>query len=175
MRYRHLKQLLLCWVCLMAFSVSADPENLMVGNLTFVRPSHWTWGEPPRESSAVSRFIVHAEGASVKSDVRFYVVNKPTASEPDSILKQFPQCSKQDLQQESFMIGKQKIIYFRIEGTYQYKTSKPRPDQTWISAAIPQGKKFIYVRLLGPKAEVEQNLVAFKKMVEDGVKRRYLN
>jgi hypothetical protein len=176
MRHRRFTLMLVGLACFVALALQADPENLLVGNLTFNRPSAWTLGEPPKESSALSRLIIRAEGSSVKSDVRFYVVNKPVTTEPDTILTQFPNCSKQDLQQETFMIGKQKVIYFRIEGTYQFKTSPPRIGQTWFSAAIPQGsKKFIYVRMLGPKADVEENLVAFKQMIEAGVKQRYLN
>ncbi len=148
----------------------AEPDNVLVGNLTFTRPDRWRWAEPTKTSSALTRFIV-----SSQTDVRFYVVNKDVSTEKASILHQFPEASANDLAQDEMTIGKQKIIFYTISGTYKYKDLVPRPHQLWVSAAIPRGKQFIYARIMGPSNEVEECVAKFRNMVETAVKEQQAN
>lgn len=156
--------------------LKGEPANVLVGKYTFTRPETWIWADPPKVSSATSRFVIHnSSGKPTQTDVRFYVMKKEVQSERDNLLHQFPGTSTRDLQEESFKIGNQKIIYLRIEGTYQFRTSPPRHDQIWLGAAIPVGKEFVYARILGPRGEVEQYMPTFRKMVEEAVKEYSLN
>jgi hypothetical protein len=161
------------------FSLSqlrAEPADVLVGNLTFTRPQNWKWQEPPKASSAVSRFMILDTGDAVsQTEVRFYIIKKEVSSERQGLLQQFPQASATDLHEQQIKIGKQKIVYFTIAGTYQFKNGKPRPDQLWVGAAIPSGKQFVYARLQGPRSETEKCISVFKQMVENAVKERDVN
>ncbi|MDB6029603.1 MAG: hypothetical protein JWM68_5826 [Verrucomicrobiales bacterium] len=149
----------------------AQPANILVWNLTFTRPENWVWEEPPKTSSALNRFTIPSGGV-VRTDVRFYIVKKDVASERAALLQQFPGSSATDIQEQEIKVGKQKIVYFKIGGTYKYKDTSARPDQLWLGAAIPSGKQFVYVRINGPRAEVDAQLPIFKKMVENAVRER---
>ncbi len=159
-------------------NVFAEPDNVLIGNLTFTRPKNWTWQEPPTTSSAVSRFVIQdSQGRATQTDVRFYIMKKAVSTEKAALLHTFPQASAADVHEDETKIGKQKIIYLRITGTYKFRENKPRPDQLWVGAAIPSpsGKEFIYARIQGPRNEAQSYLPIFKQMVENAVRERDLN
>ncbi|MDB6029602.1 MAG: hypothetical protein JWM68_5825 [Verrucomicrobiales bacterium] len=165
--------ILLCGLLLPC--LHSEPANILVANLTFTRPATWKWTEPTKGSSAVSRFVIPGPGNSSKTDVRFFIIKKDVETEKAATLNQFPGSSQRDLGIEEIKIGKQKVLYLKIEGTYQLRDSTPKPGQLLLGAAIPMGKEFVFAKLLGPRAEVEQQISKFKKMVETAIKERDVN
>ncbi len=162
---------LFLFLLLLCVRLSAEPLNVMVEDLTFTRPEKWLWAEPTESSPAVTRFVVpEAGGTSV--DVRFYVVKKDYSNERKALQTQFPEAKAEDLHEQELKIGRRKVVYLEIEGTYVFRDHHPKPDQLWVGAVIPKGKEYVYARIQGPRSEVQGQLATFKKMVEDAVTER---
>ena len=157
-------------------SLLAEPANVLVGDLTFIRPENWTWQEPPSISSAISRFVIKDDnGKATQTDVRFYIMKKSIAAEKAALLHTFPDASERDIREEETKVGKEKITYLRVAGTYKFKDNRPKPDQLWVGAMIPSGKQFVYARIQGPRTEAQSFLPIFKQMVETAVRERNVN
>ncbi|MDB6029604.1 MAG: hypothetical protein JWM68_5827 [Verrucomicrobiales bacterium] len=148
----------------------AEPTNIMVEDLTFTRPATWQWTGPTPNSPAVNRFIVPDTNGSSKVDVRFYIVKKGYTTERQAMRGQFPESKPNDLQEQEKIIGKQRIIYLQITGTYVFRDHAPKADEMQVGAAIPMGNQYVLARIAGPRSDVEAAMAAFKKMVEDAVK-----
>jgi hypothetical protein len=166
------------FLCILFFilQLHAEPANLLVGNLTFTRPENWRWEEPTRTSTALTRFVLGNPRLTAQTDIRFYIVNKNVASEKAVLLSQFPGSTAADISETSLKVGAQKLIYLRIAGTYRYHEGTPKPDYVVLGAQIPTGTtQYIYAKMMGPRAEVEGSVSAFKKMVEDAIRERDVN
>ncbi|MDB6027820.1 MAG: hypothetical protein JWM68_4043 [Verrucomicrobiales bacterium] len=153
------------------FRLAAEPANIMVGDLTFTRPASWRWEAPQPHSKAVNGFVIPDAASKSKVDVTFYIVNNDIPTQRGILRSRFPEAQEADMHEQWLTIGKQKILYFQIVGTFIYK-EKAQPDQFWFEAVIPQGKAYVYAQIHGPRVAAERELGTFKKMVEDAIRTR---
>ncbi len=162
----------LAFLCIFLFCtpLHADPDNVLVGSLTFVRPPGWIWATLPNSAVAVTRYVIPKGSEPYKTDVRFYHLKRDAALEKQILLDQFPTSKPGDLHEEEVRIGDQKIIYYKIFGTYKHGDAKPKPNQLFVGAVIPETDQYVYARLQGPRDEAIGELETFKKMVENAVK-----
>src|SRR5947208_564419 len=57
--------------CLHVSALRADPENFIVGGLTFVRPPAWNWVDKPGAAAVAQLKIVDASAPGQTADVYF--------------------------------------------------------------------------------------------------------
>jgi hypothetical protein len=161
-------------ICLWFFAIPlcAEPENILVDKYTFARPKHWKWKATGDKWSALSRFLISAEGAKHPTDVRFYMISEETADLRKRVLANFRNPVEETV--EGTKVGNIELTYFTGKGTAVDRETKkdPRPDHQFTCVLLPstQPGKHVFLRLLGPRREVEGALKDFKAMVEQAVK-----
>lgn len=145
-------------------ALRADPHDVLVDNLTFVRPEKWVWEAPPTNSTAVTQFAIPNAKKELRCEIRFYISDKSPLEAEKLWKSYFP---KPD---EPMVRFGGDVVFLRFQGTYIYKNYAPKANQLWVGAVLNiPNKKYVHVRILGPVAEVEKALVDFRKMVEDAV------
>lgn len=156
------------------FAASADePMNVLVGDLTFTRPAEWKWEAPSTNSPAVTQFVVPTERKGERTDVRFYISPRNFESASKLWKSYFPQTSdRTDVKEEKKKFRKREALFVRLRGTYVFPGARPQPGFVFYGVAIPYGKQFIHVRILGPEKIVQTAEVTFRKMVEDALKEK---
>ncbi|MDB6029607.1 MAG: hypothetical protein JWM68_5830 [Verrucomicrobiales bacterium] len=152
--------------------LGAEPLNIMVGDLTFTRPTTWQWKTPDSNSPAISRFIVPKPDSPAFGDVRFY----GAGAEPEGAAKMwkayFPKEDQETLRTETTTIGKRTVTYISLQGTLTLPKDKPLPAQGFVGVVIPYQDRFLHIRFSGPKELVEKAIPDLKNMVDTAVRER---
>jgi hypothetical protein len=167
------KQLLgFFFTVLFSFSAPAEPLNILVGELTFTRPSDWKWEPPDPKSPAITGFVIPNNETKKVGDVRFYL----TVRDPESAVTLWKEYfSKEDqgsLQTRVVTIGKRTITYFSLHGMLTLPKDKPEAAQGFVGVVIPNGDKYLHIRVTGPENLVDKSMPALKAMVEAAVDDR---
>jgi hypothetical protein len=167
-----MKRILISFIAVMfLFAVRAEPLNILVGDLTFIRPKPWRWAAPPGNSPANSRLLIH-NGDKGVVDVRFYAPGK-TPLEAQFQWKTFIGPGDTDSYHvEEKKIGKRTITYVSFHGKIKLPNEPALPDQAFLGAVIPYEDKFMHIRMSGPQSLVSAAAVTFKKMLESAVRER---
>ncbi len=132
-------RLLFCLLLAAFFSsLRADPANILVGDLSFVRPEAWQWAPPPPESPATSRLVIHEKPMV---DVRFYAPGK-TPAQAKAQWKTYvdPADAHSFLVQEK-KIGERTITYISFHGKLTLLGEHPKENTTFVGAVIPYQNK----------------------------------
>jgi hypothetical protein len=155
---------------LFSFIAKADnPANVLVGDVTFTRPKMWKW-EQSQNSKAIRFVLPTSAGSLGVTDVRFYLEDKDSSHDDEAWKTRFPDAAKGDSSREKEIeIGKRKVGYLTLRGSYIGAEKKLKRDYMLINATIPFQNQFIRIRILGPKNDVKAASVDFKKMIEDGL------
>lgn len=156
----------------LAFSLGAEPENILVDKYTFNRPKDWKWRAPGDSWSALSRFQISDDGAKFPTEARFYIINSDKADLRKRVLSNFRKDAAE--REERVKVGEFEITYFTAVGTAVDKETKgdPRPDQQFTGLFLPteSADKKVFIRLFGPRPTVERAFGEFKKMIEQAVR-----
>jgi hypothetical protein len=164
---------LLGFVVGLLFSISAiaEPLNILVGDLTFTRPTNWKWEPPDPNSPAVSRFVV-PNSSGRPGELRFY----RAGVEPEMAVKQWHKYAAAEdansLRQETKTVGNRTITYVFLKGTLTLPGERPVSNQGFVGVVIPFEQKFLHLRFSGPQDIIDNAIAHLKTMVEDAVKER---
>jgi hypothetical protein len=151
----------------------SQPTNVMVKDLTFVRPPIWKWKETPENSNFDVWFTISGENEKTPTDVYIFSFNR-NASEIEKWWKpSFPEADQPgNSTEETVTIKGKEIVYLTWRGVYQNpaSTAKPKHGCCFVLAVVPAGNSYVQARLFGPEAEVAKNLPVFKAMMEGALK-----
>jgi hypothetical protein len=163
--------LLLCAVS--AFGSDAQPSNILVGDLTFVRPKGWKWEAPHTNSVADSRFVISTVSKQV-TDCRFYFTNDDWEHAKNLWTTQFSRRGQpQRIDEDVIKTSAGDLRFFTIDGDYALNSKHAiQSNFRLIGVMIPSAGKFVRTRVVGPIPEVEKATTAFKNMVIDTLKQR---
>ncbi len=144
----------------------ADPENFMVGPLTFVRPAGWEWKDPEKATKASAELRI--VDAQTHTETQLLVSSSPSTAE--SVTKRwkgyFTEPPAIDWHVTTNTIQSFTVTYVTISGT-QRSRDKIRPDYMLFGAHIAVGGETnVYGRLLGPQTAVQKLIPEFKNMVQ---------
>jgi hypothetical protein len=168
-----LARFLFVFACFIAFGafVHAQPANVLVGDLTFVRPEKWVWQAPASKSSAMALFLIpDASGDTSTTNVRFHNGPKNPSQALEAWKKFFPNPKDvEDVLPEEKTINKRSLTYFWMTGTFAHGM-KPTAGYAMLGAVMPSVDRFVHVLLIGPEPHVREAEAEFRKMVETALK-----
>jgi hypothetical protein len=156
-----------------AFGSEDQPSNVLVGDLTFVRPKNWRWEAPPPASNAESRYVISTIDNQT-TDCRFFFTDSNWKNTRELWTKQFwhngqPLRIREEIEKAS----EANLRFLTVDGDYAVNSKHAiQTNFRLVGTIIPVGRKTVRTRLVGPIAEVEKATPAFKKMVMDAVKLR---
>jgi hypothetical protein len=151
----------------------ADPENILVDKYTFIRPKPWKWQLSTSKSPALNRFIIPNAEDKQLTDVRFYLLDGPQPDFRKRLLDNFS--GDVEKSEQTTRVGDRTLIYFTGVGTVIDTVGKkepPKPDYRYTCTMVPadQPGKHLYIRIAGPRQEVEAAMKDFTQMVERALK-----
>jgi hypothetical protein len=172
---RLITALLAACFALAAASASAAPDTFKVSEFTFKRPSAWKWIEST-SSMRAAQLEVADEKSKEKCEVVFFYFGAGsgggTKANVDRWLSQFTDATKPQIDETT--VGKTKVTYVRVEGTYQSgMPGGPKtaiPNHALVAAIVEGGQGHVFIKLTGPKALAKASEDEFKRMVESGLK-----
>jgi hypothetical protein len=149
----------------------AEPLNILVGDLTFTRPTTWKWEAPDPKSPAVSCFVVpNASGPA--GEIRFYAAGTDAERAATMWKAYFPKEDEGNLRKETDTIGKRTVTYVVTHGTLTLPGNRPVAAQAFVGVVIPYQERFLHIRFTGPQELVEKAIPDLKKMVDNAVRER---
>jgi hypothetical protein len=160
--------------CAAAFgSYAAEaPAKFKVGEFMYTRPAKWEWVEVTSAMRKAQLKVVD-EKAKGAGEVVFFAGNMGGVQA--NVERWFGQFQDgRDKKTEEVPVGKHKVTYASIQGTYQSgmpggaKTAMK--DHALLGAIVTSPQGDVYVRLTGPVALVNGAALEFRKMVEDALK-----
>src|SRR5687767_7314588 len=115
-------------VCLLLLSASqlmAEPANVMVEGLTFVRPPEWKWRAPVVESNIAAVFEAFDEKNEKITDVLFYTSEKSIEEVKEVWKAAFTSSGDQHtLEENEAQTETRRVVYVNIQGTFEQKKDK---------------------------------------------------
>lgn len=158
-----------------------NPETVMLSHFTFTRPTTWKWANTRSDVTNVVQAVtlqVNYPGAG--DDCRVYL-NHFQPGKPAGSLKVvtkrwrefFGDPPDSAVQTKHGKVGKTKITYTEISGTYKGEGSKAgvsRPDFILFGVVAEDPAGNLVMRLIGPAKSVQRAKPDFKKMIEDALK-----
>jgi hypothetical protein len=151
---------------------SANPNNVLVEGYTFIRPDSWVWEAPSEASNYLNKFNIpgNSEAESVVTNVGFFHVSPLQSELRTRVLSNFDRYAQ--LTEITIPVDKGELTYVKVLGTALARGKSPtRPNYELFGVMLP-GKakdKSLFVRLFGPRPEVDVAISDFKKMVEKAV------
>lgn len=162
--------------CFAATSSKAEaPATFNVGEFAFTRPAKWEWVEV---SSPMRKAQLKVTAGKENADVVFFQFGPGpaggTKANVNRWLRQFdPRDSEPKVEDKT--VGKTKITYVEVEGTYHSGMPggplTPVPDSALMGAIMESEDGSVFVKMTGPKALVKASIADFKKMIESGPKK----
>jgi hypothetical protein len=153
-------------------TLRADPENFMVGEFLFVRPTTWRW----IEESKYPTLRITAPNAVEPVDVVFSLLKAgEDFATPDTTFNRWCNMFEKEERVESRTvkrIGTNDVLFAEVRGTHKkliVNTVQPRPDSTLLGALLSRPTGNVAVRLAGPASLVDKAKAQFQKMVESAL------
>ncbi len=154
--------------CLSAL-VHAEPENVVVCDLTFARPPTWQWEEPLKRSVATTRFIVPGQTDDEKGDCRFYFPGKRPEEAQRLWRTYLARADSTNFRVETKTVGKRLLTYISFHGRAKVPGYKEADNQAFIGVVIPCQNDYMHVRFSGPRELIDKNTAQFKTMIERAI------
>jgi hypothetical protein len=168
---------ILAVACLLLVStLHADPENFMIENLTFVRPTAWEWIVPDSEVRKAHLRIYNQDKSQNAEAIFYWFPTEDKQGDPDGCVRrwqaQFKDKEKVRATVERSTFGQYKVTYAQMEGVYKGFGKEPAtlPDHALLGTVVQNSKGSIMIRMTGPKDLVHGATKRFKKMIEDALK-----
>ena len=151
----------------------ADPENFVVGEFTFVRPTDWQWVWDEKRSKIGNLLDVPGDNKKDTTPVFFRKFSKEEGN-PESrrqawlaYFKELPE--DLHIRSEIKTVAGYEITYFEMEGRY---VRPPYPDHALIGATVKVKNGYVAVRMSGKSKIIEQSKATFREMIEHAVKTK---
>ena len=163
----------LFFVSFLTSAVSA--EKFTVAGINFESPENWESSEP---SNNMRKAQFSASSPSGKSaEVVFYYFGSGNTggiqANVDRWMKQFEEPLGKKVDTET--IGKTRVTYAQAHGTFlsgrPFGPKTPNPGYGLLAAIIEGQGGAVFIKMTGPKAAVDANTDATKKMVEASLKK----
>ena len=168
---------MLVLACFLAISnLRADPENFMVEDITFVRPPSWEWVVPDSEVRKAHLKVFNQNKAQTADMIFYWFPTGDKQGDPEGSIKrweaQFRERATIVATIERATIGKYKVMYCQMEGTYKGfgKESLSLPNYALVGTIIEMPRGNIMIRFTGPRELISASITTFKKMIEDALK-----
>lgn len=169
--------LTLSFLALVVLPLRADaPATFSVGEFTFTRPAKWEWVEV---TSSMRKAQLKVTEASSKdsAEVVFFQFGPGSGSTDANVKRwerQFNPRDK-DAKVDETTVGKTKITYVEVEGTYNSGMpggpTTPMAGYALMGAIMESEDGSVFIKMTGPKEIVKSATADFKKMVESGPKK----
>lgn len=156
-------------VAVAGFAQLAAPENVLIEGYTFARPAAWKWEPTGKDAVTLCRFALPPKNGEVETDVRIYSFTGTTEHLARRVLANFEAGAK--LVESSATVSGTNLTYLTISGTTVARKDMPRPNYRLVAIVLPSREQddSFFLRLFGPRAEVDAATPDFKKMVEEAV------
>jgi len=151
-----------------ASGMSASPENVLVEGFYFHRPDTWTWDIPPNKSHFINRFVVPSR-TSHETDVVFFIPKGDSSDSNKRVLANFAPGAH--LTEKAVPGSETKFV--AVRGTaIAFVKNPPQPDFCLVGVTLRSKltSESFFVRIFGPRADVEPALPLFEHMIEEAVK-----
>lgn len=150
------------------------PATFKVGEFTFTRPAKWEWVEV---TSSMRKAQLKVGEGDKTADVVFYDFGPNGAggvqANVQRWLRQFD--PRQNDKIDEATIGKTKVTYVQVEGTYHSGMpggpTTPIEGYALMGAIMESDEGSVFVKMTGPKELVKASIADFKKMIESGPKK----
>ncbi|MEM7145667.1 MAG: hypothetical protein AAF591_11065 [Verrucomicrobiota bacterium] len=158
-----MKTFLITCICLATLIVSAiaeDPAPFTISGLEFKPAADWTSKEPSSNMRAAELDIKTADDAEPLTAVFYYFGAGQGGSVDANFQRWLGQFEGEPEQNtEDIAAGDGKISLLHATGTYQvgamFGPKTPTPDYALLGAVVPGDDAPIFVKLTGPKDQVE--------------------
>lgn len=158
-----------------------NPETFLMSHFTFTRPKDWQWTDTRSDGTKTLQVVVFRTNVSdPKEDGRAYFnhfpPDKPAGTRKAVVSRWnelFVNEGKPPVEfSRSEKIGKNKIYYIELSGTYKVEHAKPgtlRHGYSLFGAVVEDDKGNLVIRLMGATTSVEKSKVDFQKMIEQAL------
>lgn len=162
---------------LAAIPLRADaPATFSVGEFNFTRPAKWEWVEVTSSMRKAQLKVTDAD-SKASAEVVFFQFGPGSGSTQANIDRWQRQFNPRDgdAKKEETTVGKTKITFVEVEGTYNSGMpggpTTPMAGYALMGAIMESEDGSVFVKMTGPKAVVKSATADFKKMVESGPKK----
>jgi hypothetical protein len=163
------------WILLLlgAANLRAAPENFMVGDFFFNRPSGWQWIETATNDLPVLKIVDASNGVA---DITFYSF-KPdnTNGNPVPTFIRWRNSFQQEERTDSrnrVTYGSNLVVFMEIQGTQRLvenKKTQPRHGYALHGAVIVHPAGNVAIRMIGPISLVKKSAPEFDRMIDDAL------
>lgn len=159
-------------------SVSAEDVKVKVSAQTFVMPNNWK-AEKTESSMRAAQFLVPGANGKESASCVFFYFGPGNGGGAKANLErwagQFSNEPKPELKTEENKVNGIPVVYLFGTGTFMSGPpfgGKKVPKKDYGMAAAVLGTKpgYIFVKMTGPEAVVDNAKNDFKKMIESGLK-----
>ena len=154
----------LCFLSSIAFA-----EKFTVAGINFESPESWESSEPSNNMRK-AQFSASSPSGKTAEVVFYYFGSGNTGgiqANVDRWMKQFE--DPQDKKVNTETINKTRVTYAQAHGTFlsgrPFGPKTPKPGYGLLAAIIEGKGGAVFIKITGPKAAVEANIAATKKMV----------
>jgi len=144
-------------------------EKITVAGINFESPENWAYSEPSNNMRK-AQFSASSPSGKTAEVVFYYFGSGNTGgiqANVDRWMKQFE--DPQDKKVDSETINKTRVTYAQAHGTFlsgrPFGPKTPNPGYGLLAAIIEGEGGAVFIKITGPKASVEVNIEATKKMV----------
>ncbi len=157
----------------------AKPVTFKVSTQTFTKPAKWVEQKTASRMRAAQFGVSGKNGKPAGECVFFYFGPGQGGGAQANLqrwVNQFAKDPKPKFKVEDAKVGETSVAYLYCEGTFMSgppfggaKVAKPNYAMT--AAVLGTKPGYIFVKMTGPKEAVDGARVAFKKMIESGLKK----
>ena len=157
----------------------AKPVTFKVSVQTFTKPAKWVEQKIASRMRA-AQFGVPGKDGKVAGECVFFYFGPGQSGGAQANLQrwvgQFAPNPKPLVKTENAKFGSTPVVFLFAEGTFMSGSpfggaKVAKPDYAMVAAVLGTKPGYIFVKMTGPKEAVEVGRVAFKKMVETGLKK----
>ena len=157
----------------------AKPITFMVSAQTFTKPAKWVEQKTASRMRA-AQFGVPGKNGKVAGECVFFYFGPGQGGGAQANLQrwvnQFAKDPKPKRTVEDAKVGETAVAYLYCEGTFMsgppFGGAKvAKPNYAMAAAVLGTQPGYIFVKMTGPREAVDAARVAFKKMIESGLKK----
>ena len=157
----------------------AKPVTFKVSAQTFTMPAKWVEQKTASRMRA-AQFGVPGKDGKVAGECAFFYFGPGQGGGAQANLQrwinQFAKNPKPKFKVEDAKVGETVVTYLYCEGTFMSGApcggaKVAKPNYAMAAAVLGTKPGYIFVKMTGPKEAVEAVRVAFKKMLETGLKK----
>ena len=157
----------------------AKPVTFKVSMQTFTKPAKWVEQKTASRMRAAQFGVPGKNGKPAGECVFFYFGPGQGGGAQANLqrwVNQFSKDPKPKFKVEDAKVGETAVAYLYCEGTFMsgppFGGAKvAKPNYAMAAAVLGTKPGYIFVKMTGPKEAIDTAKVAFKKMIESGLKK----